>query len=256
MESWQLKRTPQLSGQANMDYDRQLFNDFEAGKIPSTLRIYSWKPRCVTLGYAQKMERWLDGTMAGKMGWDVVKRPTGGGIVFHNEAEVTYSIVTALDNPLLPKGLVPAYSRLSEAVVDALQIIRVKAEIGHKSPHPLSQILPPSPTGRGGRALRSVGEGSHLCFSFPAEYEIVVDGKKIVGSAQKRGKKALLQQGSIFMSPTDKSVFSMLKSGQNQLNAISVEEILGRKVSFEEMAKALTKGFQECLGINTKALRH
>ncbi|MDI6731679.1 MAG: hypothetical protein QME05_03780 [Candidatus Margulisbacteria bacterium] len=253
MESWQLKFTPQLSGQANMEYDLRLFEQFEEGKIPSTLRIYSWKPKCISLGYAQKIERWIKGEKArggpwGQGRWDVVKRPTGGGIVFHNEAEVTYSIVTDLNNPILPKGLVPAYKKLSEAVVYALGEIGIKAEIGHKNPHPPTLKIPPSPSGRGGRALRSVGEGSHLCFSFPAEYEIVVGGKKIVGSAQKRGNRTLLQQGSIFVSSTSKAAFSVLKSRQNEINAISVEEILGRKVSFDEMAKALTIGFRESLG--------
>jgi len=231
-----------------MDYDLSLFEQFEKGEIPSTLRIYSWKPKCITLGYAQKMERWIgekarkgkesDEGSIGVGGWDVVKRPTGGGIVFHNEAEVTYSIVTSLDNPILPKGLIPAYKKLSEAVVYALGEIGIKAEIGEEKLDSRQS---------------KIENRNHLCFSFPAEYEIVVDGKKIVGSAQKRGKKALLQQGSIFVSPTPKEAFSVLKSVQNNLNAISVEEVLGRKVPFDEMAKALTKGFQKSLGLSFRS---
>ena len=88
-----------------MQADLKLFNDFENGLISSTLRIYSWEPKCISLGYGQELDSLLVGDLARKKGWDVVKRPTGGGIVFHNEAEVTYSLVTGLDNPQLPQGL-------------------------------------------------------------------------------------------------------------------------------------------------------
>ena len=90
---------------------------------------------------------------------------------------------------------------------------------------------------------------SQLCFSYPAEYEIVVEGKKIVGSAQKRGKRALLQQGSIFVRNTAAELFSVMKRPVQEYNAISVEEILGREVGFAELSDALIKGFEEILSV-------
>jgi lipoate-protein ligase A len=253
MTSWQLILSSALSGQANMDIDLKLFHDFEKGSISSALRIYSWKPNCVSLGYSQKVEKEVDLDRAKTLGWDVVKRPTGGGIVFHNEAEVTYSLVTAIDNPLLPKGLVPSYKKISEAVVYGLnqlglhaQIRNPKSEIRNKS-----EILNPK---------------SQLCFSYPAEYEIVVEGpstpsmelgtgslgarKKIVGSAQKRGRKALLQQGSIFVRATPKTVYEVLKKDYKRENAVSVEEVLGRKIDYNELSEALIEGFKNELGIS------
>jgi len=238
MTKWQLIITPELSGSKNMEQDLKMFNDFEAGKIPSTLRIYSWKPKCITLGYAQKMDGLIDRLIAGKKGWDVVKRPTGGGIVFHNKAEITYSLVTEIDNPKLPKGLVPAYKKISEAIVNALNNIGVPAEINN------SEFVIPS-----GRSPSGRGRNSSLCFSYPAEYEIVVDGKKIVGSAQKRGKKALLQQGSIFVRNLSDGELALLKKPHKEYNAVSVEEVLGREVGFAELADALVKGFKEVLMI-------
>lgn len=202
METWQLIVSPQLPGKTQMQTDLKLFRDFEKGLIPSTLRIYSWKPKCISVGYSQDFIQ--------RDGWDVVKRPTGGGIVFHNETEVTYSLVTAINNPILPEGMIPSYKRISEAIVVGLNEIGVKAEISNQA--------------KGGRQK---AQGKRLlCFSYAEEYEIVVDSKKIVGSAQKRGKRVLLQQGSICL-----------------------EEMLGIRVRFEEMSDALIKGFQECLGI-------
>jgi lipoate-protein ligase A len=214
-----------------MAADLKLFQAFEQGGGASFLRVYAWKPSCISLGYAQKEERWIDGKKASSLGWEVVRRPTGGGIVFHNEAEVTYSIVTELENPILPKGLVPSYKRISEAIVCALALVGVKAEICRSNVE---------------RRTLNVG----LCFSFPAEYEIVVGGKKIVGSAQKRGRRTLLQQGSIFVRRPPKEIFSALKKAYADHNAVSVEEVLGREAGFTEISAALVEGFKECLGVN------
>ncbi len=220
--------SPKLSGRDNMKLDIGRFNAFEAGNASSSLRIYSWRPKCISLGYSQIIEREIDEVKACELGWDILKRPTGGGIVFHNEAEVTYSLVTSFDDPVLPKGLVPSYKKISEAVAFGLKKLGVMAEIGDR---------------------KSEAKGPVLCFSYPAEYEIVADGKKIVGSAQKRGKIALLQQGSIFVRKTDESALSLLKKPHENLNAVSVEEVLDREVPFVELSGALVKGFKEILSI-------
>jgi lipoate-protein ligase A len=212
-----------------MDRDLKLFHDLERGLVPSTLRIYSWEPNCISLGYSQRAEKEIDFDKASALGWDVVKRPTGGGIVFHNEAEVTYSLVTAIDNPLLPKGLVPSFKKISEAIVLALHSIGISSEIRNSK-------------------LDIRNSKSQLCFSYPAEYEIVVEAKKIVGSAQKRGRKALLQQGSISVRKTPDQVLSVLKRKYDEIDAISVEELLGRVPSFTELSQALIDGLREGLG--------
>jgi len=229
-------RTPKLSGPKNMQSDLELFEAFENGMANSTLRVYSWNPPCISLGYSQNGEEEIDLSKAKAMGWEVVTRPTGGGIVFHNEAEVTYSLVTAIDNPIFPEGLVPSYKKISEAIIYALQLIGINAKIqtSNIKLQNKSQIL---------------NSKSQLCFSYPAEYEVVVEGRKIVGSAQKRGKRTLLQQGSIFVRNTPAELFSVLKRPAQEYNAISVEEILGRVVGYEEFSDCLIKGFETELGI-------
>ncbi|OGC23917.1 hypothetical protein A2291_05370 [candidate division WOR-1 bacterium RIFOXYB2_FULL_42_35] len=221
-----------------MDYDLKLLADFEEGRIPSTLRIYSWQPKCITLGYAQKVDQEIDVEKARELGWDVVKRPTGGGIVFHNEAEVTYSLVTALDNPLLPKGMIASYKKISEAIAWALKQFGIEAEVQNSKIKVKNKFQAPS------SKLKT-----NLCFSYPAEYEIVVGGRKIVGSAQKRGKKALLQQGSIFVRETPKDIFQVLKKPYQEQDAVSVEEVAGKSFSFGEIGKVLVFGFEKVLGV-------
>jgi lipoate-protein ligase A len=212
-----------------MQTDLELFSEYEKNPIHSTLRIYSWRPKCISLGYSQKIKGEIDLEKAAALGWDIVQRPTGGGIVFHNEAEVTYSLIIGKDR--LPDGLVPSYIKISEAAILSLARLGVKAEIGKQK----------APASRGGK--RTAG----LCFSCPAEYEITYQGLKIVGAAQKRGKKALLQQGSIFVRANNPQAFSVLKKDHEKQSAISIEEVLGREVGFEELSRALIEGFKEGL---------
>ena len=240
MAAWRLIQSPKLSGQSNMRSDLQIFNAFEKGSGISTLRIYSWQPQCISLGYSQKTKDLIDEQKAKSLGWDVVKRPTGGGIVFHNEAEVTYSLVTAIDNPILPAEMISSYKKILEAIVCAIRKAGIDANIARVD-------RPLRPVGLRARPTRNL-----LCFSYPAEHEIVVNSKKIVGSAQKRGKRALLQQGSIFVRRIDASAYAALKEKADNIDAISVEEILGRAVPFKELSAALVKGFEERLEIKFK----
>lgn len=193
------------------------------------LRIYSWQPKCISLGYSQDVEEEIDLVRAKEIGWEVVQRPTGGGIVFHNEAEITYSLVIGKEK--LPAGLVPSFEKISEAVILGLGKIGIVGE--HQTSNSKRQ-----------NKSQTTNHKSQLCFSYPEGYEIVANGKKLVGAAQKRGKRALLQQGSICVSPIESSAYQVLKRPFEEPEAISVQEILGRIPSFEELSQALATGFK------------
>ncbi|MFH1361398.1 MAG: lipoate--protein ligase family protein [bacterium] len=225
MTPWQCIVSEPATGKQNMAVDLESFRNF---KVP-TIRIYSWSNKCLSVGYAQKVDELIDVSKAKREGWEIVKRPTGGGIVFHNQAEVTFSVVAGLDD--LPEGLIPSYYKISEAVVLGLRNIGMEVEINEKK-------------------VESGARNTGMCFAYPAEYELVCQGKKIVGSAQKRNKKALLQQGSIFVRNPGPEVLKLLKNPGEDLNAISVEEVLGRGVSFDEMAQALMSGFARVLYVD------
>ncbi len=225
MPAWRLVISPALSGAANMELDREAF-----AKAAPALRFYSWQPRCISVGYGQVPEEELDLVRAKQLGYDVVKRPTGGGIVFHSEAEITYSLVTSVDDPLLPKGLIASYKVISEAIVTGLKKLGVPAEI--------KQVRDARPATR-----------DTLCFSYPTEFEIVAQGRKLVGSAQKRGKHAMLQQGSVFVRQPEPAVFSLLKKPFREHQAVSLEELLGRQVTFDELKEVLVAGFRAALNV-------
>lgn len=227
MNSWQLIPAKAF-GVDHMKRDISLFNEAEKEFTGSNLYIYTWLRKCISLGYSQNIEDEIKVEEAQKLGFEIVKRPTGGGIVFHDEFEVSYSLITNLNNPILPKGLIPSYKRISEAVVYALNLLGVKAQI---------------------QSSKITNLNRSFCFAYPAEYEIVAYGRKIVGSAQKRGRQAFLQQGSIFVSKISDNWFSVLKKPLTYYNAISVEEILKRIPSFNELESVLVKGFENILGV-------
>lgn len=217
------------SGARHMRRDVDNFSECEAGAPGPVLSVYQWEPQCISIGYSQKTDAEIDAGKAQRLGWDIVNRPTGGGIVFHNIHEVTYSLVMPID--ALPGGLIPSYIKISEVIVEVLKRIGIAAEIQ-------------SSRSKAQNNLQVQNQKSQLCFSYPAEYEIVHNGKKLVGSAQKRGKRALLQQGSIFVARIPDEAFSVLKREHDVIDAVSIEEVLGRIPCVEEISSALIEGFK------------
>ena len=223
------------SGQYNMEKDISLFQEIESGKNSVFFRVFSWKTPTISLGYSQAIEKELHVDKCRKNGVEIVKRPTGGGMVFHNIHEISYSIIAPID--IFPKGLTNSYIFISEIIVKSLQDLGVLAEIVNKNPIRLRQ--PDLPVFEIDRNL------AKFCFLYPNEHEIMVNGKKIVGSAQKRGKNALLQQGSIFIAENNQ-IFNDCIQDQDLLSyfkeaSISINQVLGRLVSLEEIYASIQR---------------
>jgi lipoate-protein ligase A len=210
MDPWRLIQAPQTSGAVNMAADLELFGRCEKGEELSVLRLYSWQPKCISYGYSQRIEELIDCQKEQKDGWQIVRRPTGGGIVYHHEGEISYSVITSLDNPRLPKGLIPSYLMISEIIIMALKTLGVEAQIqgSRFQIQNKSQTIDP-------------GSKNHLCFRIAADHEIVANGRKIVGSAQKRGRRAILQQGTVKLSNINfiETSSAIRKSVENLLSA-------------------------------------
>ena len=230
-----------MSGPQNMQLDAAAFADFEAGKIGPRLRIYSWDPPCISLGYSQSAKKSLDTAAVEKLGWDIVKRPTGGGMVFHNTDEVTFSLILPYDYPGLPQGLIASYKYLAGAVVKTLKGLGIDAEVAVNHHLTARENLPVR-----AERLSLHRRAAKLCFSYPAEYEIVAGGKKIVGCAQKRGRRGFLQQGSIFVSRKGMDQFKNVLKDSTSANldmAVCPEEIIGYVPDFQKLSKNLVNNF-------------
>ncbi|HVP15164.1 MAG TPA: hypothetical protein VMS88_06445 [Terriglobales bacterium] len=170
-----------------MRRDVALLAAAERGAEP-VLRLFRFAPPGITLGRAQRPERELDLERCRAAGVSWAVRPTGGRAIYHDE-EWTYSLAAPLGDPDWGGGLAEAYDRAARLLEASL------ARLG----------LPVAVAGGGARGgLGPLGRGTAAppCFASTARHEIVLGGRKLVGSAQRRTARALLQQGSVLLGPS------------------------------------------------------
>src|SRR5439155_18887308 len=178
-DGWRLLLDKPSSGAWNMAVDEVLLDGVAAGTAPPTLRFYEWTPPCLSLGYFQPFDVVdLDGCRA--LGVDVVRRPTGGRAILHDR-ELTYSIVLPAAVLGQDGGVLPSYYRLSLALQDGLRRLGVPATLAPASAAPSTAVHGPA------------------CFDRPSAHEILLNRRKLVGSAQVRRGGAILQHRSILV---------------------------------------------------------
>jgi len=179
--TWRLLLDPPTAGAWNMAVDEVLLDGVAAGSAPPTLRFYEWAPPCLSLGYFQAFEV-VDVAGCGRLGVDVVRRPTGGRAILHDR-ELTYSVALPLRLLGDDGGVLPSYHRISLALAGGLHRLGVPV------------VLAPE------AAAQSGPDHGPVCFDRPSAHEILLGGRKLVGSAQVRRATAILQHGSILIEP-------------------------------------------------------
>ena len=178
-ESWILINDKARSAAENMAADRALLHHIiNTGKKP-ILRFYRWASPSISLGYFQKPGEVLNLELCQKQGIEVVKRITGGRAVYHG-SEITYSIVFPAGHSHLKGGINATYRRISQALVRGLNLLGKDFEF---APNTLA-----SP-----KTCRTESD----CYRSLARYEISHEGRKLIGSAQRRISHGVLQHGSL-----------------------------------------------------------
>ena len=178
---WRLLLDPPAPGAWNMAVDEVLLDGVADGSAPPTLRFYGWAPPCLSLGYFQAFEV-VDVAGCQSLGVDIVRRPTGGRAILHDR-ELTYSVALPLRLLGIDGGVLPSYHRLSLALARGLERLGVPVRLAP------------------GTAAQHVTDHGPVCFDRPSAHEILLDGRKLVGSAQVRRATAILQHGSILIEP-------------------------------------------------------
>jgi lipoate-protein ligase A len=162
-----------------MAVDEYLFNLCHQKKL-GLFRLYSWEKPTFSFGVSQKITKAIDADFIRQNGCDYVRRITGGKTVLHHH-EITYAVISSEDIFYRDNDLYRSYMIISTMLVNAFHALGLDAHLSKGSPSHLSKSNNP-------------------CFSFPTANELEINGKKIVGSAQKRDNQALLQHGSIPIS--------------------------------------------------------
>ncbi len=214
-----------LPGSWNMAVDDFLFRSL--GEDPQTyLRFYTWERPTASLGYSQNIRKVVDIEYCQKNGIDIVRRMTGGKLVLHNK-EVTYSLCSS-DSQRFTSALKDSYRLISEALMRGFERMGLK---------PCLADAPPD----------SYVKGNLPCFSYPARDEVEVQGKKILGSAQKREGAKFIQHGSIPLEEDEGLLESVsaLERNESQVRMISLSQALGKKVLFDWAVERLISGISE-----------
>ena len=221
-----------------MAVDEAMLQAVGHNEVPPTLRLYAWDPACLSIGYAQPF-RDVDLERLNIHGWDVVRRITGGRAILHTD-ELTYSVIGPHEEPRFAGSVIESYHRLSQGLLEALRLLELPAE-----------------------ALPKSAEGSitqePVCFEVPSHYEITVNGKKLIGSAQARKKAGVLQHGTlplqgdlsritqalVFPSDQDRK-----KAAERLLRrATTIETAMGPGITWDQVAAAVEGAFSKTFKI-------
>jgi lipoate-protein ligase A len=189
--AWRLLLDPPAAGAWNMAVDEVLLDGVAVGSAPPTLRFYGWAPPCLSLGYFQPFEV-VDVAGCRRLGVDVVRRPTGGRAILHDR-ELTYSVALPLRLLGDDGAVLPSYHRVSLALERGLN--RLGAPV----------VLAPE------SAAHADPTRGPVCFDRPSAHEILLNGRKLVGSAQVRRATAILQHGSILIEPRIERLLACLR---------------------------------------------
>jgi lipoate-protein ligase A len=235
MPTWKLLDTGANTGACNMALDEELLARAQAGDAMPVLRLYTWAPPAVSLGRFQDMTSAVNAEACRRLGFDIVRRITGGRAVLH-KSELTYSIIAKTDDPIFPSSVLGTYKVIAAGLVAGLRNLGLPAEM----------------VTRDGRHAGLVEKRPHdpACFSSPSWYEIVVNNRKIVGSAQRRVAGAFLQHGSILTGYEPVLEADVIHGGCAAETVTCIKRELGREVAPEEVKHAVLKGFSDALGVS------
>ena len=226
MESWRLLVSPADSGARNLATDQAVAENVRDGASPPTLRFYTWRPAALSLGYGQPLTA-VASDLAPQYGIDLVRRPTGGQAILHND-ELTYAVMLPRTHALAAGGVLRSYERVSASFE------RGFATLGLDT--------------RQGDWQSDAADGAGLlCFASPSTHELSAQGVKIMGSAQTRLGGALLQHGSIPFAH-DPRIFDLLRLPRPAA-LHGLRDLLSLSPTVGALIEVLATGFTEALQV-------
>jgi lipoate-protein ligase A len=221
---WRFISSGSQSPAYNMAVDEAILTAHSEGKVPPTVRFYGWNPATLSIGYFQKAVEEIDFAHLEREGLGFVRRPTGGRAVLHDK-ELTYSIIVSESYPGIPRGVTEAYRVLSEGLLLGFRKLGLDARMVQlESEEDKSKYA---------------SMGSAACFDSPSWYELVVEGRKIAGSAQTRQKQVVLQHGSILLDLDVEQLFRVLKFSNERLEQRLKQQFVKKAVAINDLCRDL-----------------
>jgi len=248
-ETWNFINTGSNDPFYNMALDEALLNFVSRGEIDPVIRFYTWNPATLSVGYFQRLTKKIDIDKVKEKGYGMVRRQTGGRGVLHDK-ELTYSVIVPESHPEMPSTITEAYRVISEGLLQGYKELGLDAYFAiPRSKEERDKLKQPR---------------SAVCFDAPSWYELVVEGRKIAGSAQVRQKGVILQHGSLLQDVDVDDLFDMFIFKNERLKekmkkafldkAVALNDISDKKITIAEMEVAFEKGFKKGLNVDFKPL--
>lgn len=248
-EIWNFINTGSKNPYYNMAMDEALLNFVSRGEIDSVIRFYTWNPATLSIGYFQRLQKEIDIDKVKEKGYGLVRRQTGGRGVLHDK-ELTYSVIVPESHPNMPSTVTEAYKIISQGLLEGFKNLGFETYFAiPRSKEERDKLKQPR---------------SSVCFDAPSWYELVVEGRKIAGSAQTRQKGVILQHGSILQDIDIDDLFDMFKFKNERLKAkmkenfvqkaVAINDISNQHITLNEMENAFEAGFKKGLNIDFKPL--
>ncbi|PTE67307.1 octanoyltransferase [Staphylococcus epidermidis] len=248
-EIWNFINTGSKNPYYNMAMDEALLNFVSRGEIDPVIRFYTWNPATLSIGYFQRLQKEIDIDKVKEKGYGLVRRQTGGRGVLHDK-ELTYSVIVPESHPNMPSTVTEAYKIISQGLLEGFKNLGFETYFAiPRSKEERDKLKQPR---------------SSVCFDAPSWYELVVEGRKIAGSAQTRQKGVILQHGSILQDKDIDDLFDMFKFKNERLKAkmkenfvqkaVAINDISNQHITLNEMENAFEAGFKKGLNIDFKPL--
>lgn len=236
---WFLIRSGSNTADYNMQFDYRLAK--QCPENEAFFRLFYWKPYAVSLGFHQDFSE-INSKQTAQDNIDIVKRPTGGRAILHAE-ELTYSVVMPRSKDL---SVVALYKKINSALMDGLKRYDMKLAATE-----LETINPDF------AALYKTANGT-ACFAAPAKSELKYQGKKIIGSAQRKFKNSVLQHGSILCGTFHRKLAGYLSLSDDdrrkvredlEQKTIEIETVTGCAVDYQRLEDSIIEAFADAFAI-------
>ncbi|MEK6684598.1 MAG: biotin/lipoate A/B protein ligase family protein [Nitrospirota bacterium] len=240
MSEWRIIEDGPGHAAWNMAVDEAIAESCRRGLVPPTIRFYAWTRPALTIGYFQKADRDLNQSVCRKEEIPIVRRITGGRAVLHGD-DLTYCVASGAHGEL-PDTLRGSFLAIRRGFIRGLHHLGVEAD----------SVRPPAKeTGR-----------SPLCFMSASGHEITCQGRKIIGSAQRRWKDGMLQQGSLLMGFNPETTHQFFRFPdetrreriirESRSRVIGLGDLIPTRMTSEMIVRQIATGFEQALGLTLK----
>lgn len=193
--SWTVIDTGKASAQRNMALDEELLSQLDSPSSTPILHLYDWEGPCATYGHFINPCDLISKEKACDVGLSLARRPTGGGMIFH-VTDWAFSILVPAGHPAYCLNVLENYAFVNRLVIDV-----VGRFCGRQA---ALSLLPEEP-------LINSGASKHFCMAKPTRYDVMLDGRKVGGGAQRRKRQGFLHQGTIsLVLPSDEFLDALL----------------------------------------------